>query len=57
MVQIREARRAFKRFHAQRFWSYDPERPITAGDVGWVAETQQRHGGRDAWETAARLCR
>jgi hypothetical protein len=56
MVGVREARRAYRRFHARCFWSYAPDLRITAADVGWVAEQLRRHGGRDAWETAMRLC-
>jgi len=57
MVRVREARRAYRRFHAACFWSYDPELRIGAGDVAWVAEQLRRHGGRDAWIVAAKLCR
>ncbi len=57
MVRVREARRAFRRFHAQCFWSYDPGYRIGPGDTAWVAEKLMRHGGRAAWELGARLCR
>ena len=57
MVKVREARRAFRRFRSQCFWSYRPDVVITAGDVPWVAEQLMKHGNRAAWETAARLCR
>jgi hypothetical protein len=57
MVAVREARRAFRRYYAQCFWSYDPDLEITSADVPWVAEQLRRHGGREAWEVAARLCR
>jgi hypothetical protein len=57
MVRVREARRAYRRFHAQCFWSYAPDLRIAAADVPWVAEQLRRHGGREAWEVAARLCR
>lgn len=57
MVRVREARRAYQRFHAQCFWSYDPGLRITSADVAWVAEQLRRHGGRAAWDVAARLCR
>ncbi len=56
MVRIREARRAFARFYAECFWSYDPDRPVTEDDIPWVAETLKRNGGREAWEVGARLC-
>ena len=57
MVLIREARRAFKRFHARCFWSYDPDYRITLEDIPWVAEQLMMHGGREGWELGARLCR
>ena len=57
MVRVREARRAYRRFHAQCFWSYDPEYIVGANDVAWVSEQLKRHGGREAWEIAGKLCR
>ena len=57
MVRVREARRAYRRFHAQCFWSYDPDLRVGKSDVPWVAERLRRYGGRIAWDVAARLCR
>jgi hypothetical protein len=57
MVCVREARRAYRRFYSQCFWSYAPDLRITLADVPWVAEQLRRHGGREAWDVAARLCR
>ena len=57
MVQVREARRAFRRFHARCFWSYQPDLHIGVDDVAWVAEHLMRHGGGDAWRLGAALCR
>jgi hypothetical protein len=57
MVRVREARRAYRRFHADCFWPFDPAYPIGPSDVTWVAEQLRRHGGREAWELASRLCR
>jgi len=48
MVRVREARRVYRRFHAECFWSYDPAYRIGPSDVAWVAEQLRRHGGRDA---------
>jgi len=56
MVRVREARRAYRRFHAGCFWSFDPDYQVGPADVAWVADRLKRHGGRDAWETASRLC-
>jgi hypothetical protein len=57
MVKVREARRLFRRFYTRCFWSFDPELRIGRDDVAWVAEQLRKHGGRDAWEAAVRLCR
>ena len=57
MVRVREARRAYLRFRAECFWSFDPEYRIGPADVAWVADRLRRHGGRTAWEAASRLCR
>lgn len=57
MVAVREARRAFRRFYATCFWSSPPELLIEASDVPWVVEQLRKHGGREAWEAAVRLCR
>ena len=56
MVRVREARRAFRRFHAQCFWSFDPGYRVRQSDVAWVAAQLRRHGGRDAWDCARSLC-
>lgn len=57
MVRLREARRAFRKYQTSCFWSYDPDRPLSAADIPWLVEQLQKHGGRQAWETAMRLCR
>ena len=56
MVRVREARRAYRRFHPSCFWSYDPELEIGAADVEWVARTLMRHGNREAWRVGRHLC-
>ena len=57
MVRLREARRAFRRFHAQCFWSSDPDFVVQSRDIPWVAEQLMKFGGRSGWDTGARLCR
>ena len=57
MVKVREARRAYAKFHAQCFWSYDPALKITSADVPWVASQLMKQGGREAWRVGAKLCR
>jgi hypothetical protein len=56
MVRVREARRAYRRFHAKCFWSFDPDYDIGQSDVAWVAEQLRKQGGRDAWEASRKLC-
>ena len=57
MVTVREARRAYRRFHSACFWSYRVDLVITRNDVPWVAEQLMKHGNREAWRVGARLCR
>jgi hypothetical protein len=57
MVRVREARRAYRRFHAQCFWSYSPQLQISADDVAWVAEQLMRYGGAREWSVGVKLCR
>ena len=57
MVRVREARRAFRDFHAECFWSFDPTYCVRLKDVAWVADQLMRHGGRRAWTVGAKLCR
>jgi general stress protein YciG len=56
MVRVREARRAYKRFHASCFWSYPPDLSIQGSDVHWVARTLMKNGNREAWEVGRRIC-
>lgn len=57
MVRVREARRAYCKFHAMCFWSYRKDLGIGLGDVEWVAETLRKNGDMRAWKVAGRLCR
>ena len=57
MVKVREARRAYRRFHTECFWSFDPEYRIGPDDVSWVADQLKKHGGREAWRIGSKLCR
>ncbi len=57
MVRVREARRAYREFHAACFWSFDPDYVIEEKDVAWVAERLMEFGGREGWERGAKLCR
>ena len=55
MVRVREARRAFRKFHATCFWSYRKDLEIGLNDVDWVAETLRKNGDMRAWRMAGRL--
>ncbi len=57
MVRVREARRAYRRYHALCFWSYRPDLVIRLGDVPWVVQQLRKHGNRETWQVAERLCR
>ena len=57
MVRVRQARRAYRRFHARCFWSYDPSYRVGIEDIPWVVAQLRKHGGRDAWDVASALCR
>ncbi|MBL6989703.1 MAG: hypothetical protein ISR65_07990 [Bacteriovoracaceae bacterium] len=56
MVQVREARRMFKKYHSQCFWSYDPKYIITLKDVPWVAKQLMKNGNATLWKLGAKLC-
>ena len=56
MVRVREARRAFRRFHTACFWSYPPDLKIGLEDIPWVAETLMKQGSREAWRIGRSLC-
>lgn len=57
MVRLREARRLFRKYHAQCFWSYDPNYKITLNDIPWVSEQLMKNGNRKLWEIGIKLCR
>jgi hypothetical protein len=57
MVRLREARRAFKRFYAQCFWSFRPDYVVREEDIPWVCKQLMTHGGREGWKMGERLCR
>lgn len=57
MVRVREARRAFRDFHAQCFWYLDPDLRVTLRDVPEIARGLRQNGGRKGFLVAARLCR
>jgi hypothetical protein len=56
MVRLREARRAFRRFHARCFWSCAQDYFVTMDDIAWVARQLMTYGGHEGWRIGARLC-
>ena len=57
MVRVREARRAFRAFHAQCFWYLRPDLQVSPDDVPEIVRGLRRNGGRKGFLVAARLCR
>lgn len=57
MVRVREARKAFREFHATCFWSSPPDLKIQGNDLTWVVNQLRKHGGRAGWDRAEKLCR
>lgn len=57
MVKVREARKAFKKYYHQCFWSFDPNYKIGAKDVNWVSEQLMKNGDQALWQIGMKLCR
>lgn len=55
MVCVREARKLFRANYLTCFWWARPDLVIRTEDVAWVADGLRKHGGREAWRTAAKL--
>ena len=56
MVLVREAQRAYKKFHAQCFWSFDPKYKITTKDIKWIADQLKKNGNLKLWKIGVKLC-
>jgi hypothetical protein len=56
MVRVREARRAFRRFHARCFWFMRPDLHVTLDDIPEIVRGLQSHGGREGFFLANKLC-
>lgn len=57
MVRIREARRAFRAFHAQCFWFMPEDMKVTLADIPEIVRGLRLNGGRRGFLLAAKLCR
>ena len=56
MVRVREARKLYARFYSRCFWSAPPNWKPGLEDIEWVAANLRKHGGREGWEAASKLC-
>lgn len=57
MVRLREARRAFRKFHAQCFWYFREDMKITREDIPEIVRGLRANGGREGYLLAEKLCR
>ena len=57
MVRVREARRAFRNFHAQCFWYLRPDLVVRLDDIPEIVRGLRQHGGQKGFLIAARLSR
>ena len=51
------ARRAFKDFYAQCFWSYREDAEIGEDDIPWVIRELRHYGGARGYQAVAEICR
>lgn len=56
-ARVREARQAFRDYHAQCFWYLRPDMQVTVDDIPEIVRGLRRNGGRKGFLLAARLCR
>jgi hypothetical protein len=57
MVRVREARKAFRAFHAQCFWYMREDMQIGLQDIPEIVRGLRQNGGRQGFLLAAKLCR
>jgi hypothetical protein len=57
MLRIREARRAYRDFYSQCFWSFSASYKIEEKDIPWLIEQLMKNGNRAAYLKGASLCR
>ena len=56
MVRVREARKAFRTFHAQCFWFMREDMDVTLSDIPEIVHGLRKNGGRRGFLLAAKLC-
>jgi len=56
MVKVRMAKKAYKQFFNECFWSFSPELIITSKDIKWVGSQLLKHGSMKVWDLGTKLC-
>ena len=56
MVRVREARKAFRTFHAQCFWFMREDVEVALSDIPEIVRGLRLNGGRQGFLLAAKLC-
>ena len=51
------ARKVFKDFYAQCFWSYRQDAEIGEEDIPWIIRELRHYGGARGYQAVAELCR
>ena len=57
MVKVREARRAFREFHAECFWYMPRDLNVSKEDIPAIVRGLRQNGGRQGFLIADKLCR
>lgn len=57
MVRIREARRAFRKYHTQCFWFMREDLLVSSEDIPEIIKGLRLYGGHAGIKLAERLCR
>ncbi len=57
MVRVREARRAFRKFHGQCFWYLREDMPVNKETIPEIIKGLRKNGGREGYILASKLCR
>ena len=51
------ARKAFREFYGQCFWSYRRDTEITEEDIPWVVRELRLNGGHRGYRVVGEICR
>jgi hypothetical protein len=57
MVAVREARKAFREYHPEIFWSAPKDMQVGEAEVPYVIDELRREGNREAFQKAGQLLR